>query len=168
MDSSLNTLAVLAEVTTGFVAFSAIVATLRVSFGEQLSAFQVLLVQFFTVNGMLTVSIVLMPLVISEFWQDERTVALYSIIYILVSGGTYLVYYIRERLRIEAPTPLASVLVIIGYAVFLTLHTTIVTGLYWEANLGIIVATGYWGLFSSVIIFVSFLAEFVRPGKTST
>ena len=34
MESSLSTLAVLAEVTIGFVAFSAIISALRVSFGQ--------------------------------------------------------------------------------------------------------------------------------------
>ena len=152
----------------GFVAFSAIVATLRVSFGEQLSAFQNLLVQFFTVNGMLTVSVALMPLVLSTYWQDEITIARYSIIYILIASGSWLVYYLRQRLRTKSPRPIASASVIIGYVVLLALHTAIVTGLYWEPTLRIIVATVFWGLFSSVIIFVSFLTEFIRPPTKST
>jgi len=38
----------------------------------------------------------LMPLVLSEYWRDEITVARYSIIYILIAGGSWLVYYLRQ------------------------------------------------------------------------
>ena len=72
---------------------------------------------------MLTVSVALMPLVLSEYWRDEITVARYSIIYILIAGGSWLVYYLRQRLRTKSPTPIASALVIIGYVVLLALHT---------------------------------------------
>lgn len=49
MESSLGTLSLLAEILTAFVAFAAIVASLRVNFGAALAPFQKLLVQFFTV-----------------------------------------------------------------------------------------------------------------------
>lgn len=165
MESSLSTLAVLAEVTTGFVAFSAIVASLRVTFGQELAPFQKLLVQFFIVSGMLVVSVVLLPLVLAEFWQDEYTVARYSILYTIAVCGTYFLYYIRQRLRVKAPTPLASLFVMIGYGFWLPGLAIVGTGIYWEPTLGIIAAMGFWGLFSSVVIFVSFLAEFVQPGE---
>ena len=72
MESSLNTLSLFAEILMAFVAFSAIVASLRVSFGTALTDFQKLLVQFFTVTGMLGVSVFLLPLVIAEFSDSEK------------------------------------------------------------------------------------------------
>lgn len=152
----------MAEVTTGFVAFSAIVASLRVSFGEQLSAFQKLLVQFFTMSGMLTVSSLLMPLVIAEFWQDEPTVAWYSIIYMLISGLSYLVFYISQRMRIVSQTPFVSIFVMSGYAIFFVVLLLILTGALGEPTLGVIVAGGFWGLTSSVLIFAYFLSDFIK------
>ena len=67
MEQNFSTLTILAEVTTAFVAFSAIVASLRVTLGEKLTEFQKLLIHFFTESGMLAVSIALLPLVLWGF-----------------------------------------------------------------------------------------------------
>ncbi len=104
METNLDTLTVLAEVTIAFVAFAAIVATLRRTFGEQLSPFQRLLTRWFIETGMLAVSIQLLPLVLAGFWQNEVTVARYSIFYTLIVSLAYLIYYIRRRIIINAPT----------------------------------------------------------------
>jgi len=83
MEQNLDTLTVLAEVTIAFVAFAAIVATLKRTFGENLSPFQELLIHFFTETGMMGVSVALLPLVLAGFWQDELPVARYTILYTL-------------------------------------------------------------------------------------
>jgi hypothetical protein len=163
MESSIGTLSVLAEVTTGFVAFAVIVATLRVAFGQKLTQFQMLLVQFFSVNGMLILSVALLPLVLAEFWQDETTVALYTIYYTLFVATTYPAYYIWQRIRIRAPTPIASLFVMIGYAIWLLVLASVAMGILWQPSLAIVISICYWGLFSSAIIFVQFLAEFIYP-----
>ena len=108
MEYDFSTLSILAEVTTAFVAFSAIVASIRVTFGEPLTIFQNLLVQFFTVSGMLSVSIALAPMVLWQFWHDELLVARISTWYAFVTSSIYIVYYIRRRRQIKAPTPLPS------------------------------------------------------------
>ncbi len=90
MEHDFSTLTILAEVTIAFVAFSAIVASLRVTLGKKLTPFQNLLVHFFTESGMLSVSAALLPLVLRGFWQDELTVARYTIVYILVTSAAYL------------------------------------------------------------------------------
>ena len=61
LERELATLTILAEVTIAFVAFSAIVASLRVTLGKKLTKFQNLLVHFFTESGMLAVSAALLP-----------------------------------------------------------------------------------------------------------
>ncbi len=162
MERDLATLTILAEVTIGFVAFSAIVASLRVTLGKKLTALQNLLVHFFTESGMLAISIALLPLVLSGFWQDELIVARYTILYALVAGVTYLIFYIRRRLRIGAPTPLPSLLVMIGYGVVLTMLAVTLTEIFWQPSLAIIAAVCLWILCSGAVIFVSFLATFVE------
>ena len=164
MESSFNTLALLAEIMTAFVGFAAIVASLRVSFGEALTDFQKLLVQFFTVSGMLGVSVMILPLVLAEFWNDEQTIAKYSIIYTIAASSVYLIVYLRQRFRIRAPTPKISVLVMVGYAFWLPILALIAGGLIWDTTLGVIAAYGFWALVSSVAIFVYFLREFIHPG----
>ena len=114
MDHDIHTLTILAEVTIAFIALAAIVASLRMTLGEELSPFQRLLVHFFTESGLLVVSVALLPLVLAGFWQDELTVARIANAYAFVVISTYLVTYIRRRIKINAPTPFASLVVMIS------------------------------------------------------
>ncbi len=168
MESHLDTLTVLAEVTIAFVAFTAIIATLRRTFGEQLSPFQRLLIHFFTETGMLAVSIELMPLILAGFWQDELTVARYTIIYTLVAGFAYLISYIRRRTKIKAPTPLPSLFVMIGYGIWLPVLAMAGAGFVIQPSLAIVVAYCYWALMSGAVIFITFLASFVHSEDAGT
>ena len=168
MEQNLDTLTVLAEVTIAFVAFAAIIATLRRTFGEQLSPFQRLLIHFFTETGMLAVSIELMPLILAGFWQDELSVARYTIIYTLVAGCAYLISYIRRRTKIQAPTPLPSLFVMIGYGIWLPILATAGAGFVIQPSLEIVVAYCYWALMSGAVIFVTFLASFVHSEDAGT
>lgn len=161
METNLDTLTVLAEVTIAFVAFAAIIATLRRTFGEQLSPFQRLLIRWFTETGMLAVSIQLLPLVLAGFWQDEVTVARYSILYTLIVSLAYFVYYIRRRIIIKAPTPLASLLVMIGNVIWLPVLAMAGAGIVLQPSLAIVVAFSFWALLSGAIVFVTFLATFI-------
>ena len=61
----LGKLTILAEVTTAFVVFAAIVASPRVSLDKKPSPFQRFLIDFFADRGMLTVSVELLPLELS-------------------------------------------------------------------------------------------------------
>lgn len=162
METSVNTLTILAEVTTAFVAFAAIIASLRVTFGEELSPFQRLLIHFFIESGLITVTLELLPLVLAGFWQDEVIVARLSAVYAILACSTYLAFYIRRRIRIRAPTPLPSLFVMMGYGIWLPLLAMTGMGSYWQPSLAIIAAFCFWSLSSSVLIFISFLANFVQ------
>jgi hypothetical protein len=167
LEYDFSTLTILAEVTIAFVAFSAIVASLRVTLGTKLTPFQSLLVHFFTESGMLSVSIALLPLVLWGFWQDELTVARYTILYTLAISTWYLIFYDRRRLKIQAPTPWPSLLVMIGYGIWLPVLAVTPTGIFGRPSLAIIAAFCLWSLCSSAVIFVSFLATFVDSEETA-
>ena len=167
METNINTLITLAEVTVAFVAFATIVASLRVTLGQELTPFQKLLVQFFTESGMITVSFQLFPLVLAGFLQDELTIAWYSILYALVITAVYLPHYVRRRIRISAPTPLPSLLVMIGYGSWVLVLAIVGTGIYWQPSLVLFAAFCFWCLFSAVVIFASFLASFVQTSQPS-
>ncbi len=162
MDHNIDTLIILAEVTIAFVAFAAIVASLRVTLGEQLSPFQQLLVHFFTEVGLLAVSVMLLPLVLAGFWQDELAIARITVIYAIVASSTYLVHYIRRRIKIKARTPFHSLVVMIGYGVWIPVLAVTAIGSYWPPSLAIVALYGYWALFSCALIFTAFLASFVQ------
>jgi hypothetical protein len=168
METNLDTLAVLAEVTIAFVAFAAIIATLRRTFGEKLSPFQRLLFHFFTESGLIAVSIELLPLVLAGFWQDELPVARYTILYTLVFSFAYLISYIRRRIKIKAPTPLPSLFVMIGYGIWLPILAMAGAGFVLQPSLAIVVAFCFWALMSGAVIFSSFLASFVHDKDAGT
>jgi hypothetical protein len=161
METSLQTLSVLAGITIAFVTFATIIATLRRTFGERLSLFQRLLVRWFTEVGMLTVSIELLPLVLAGFSQNEVIVAKFSIFYALLVTFAYMVYYVRQRIRIKAPTPLTSMFVMIGCAVWIVVLAMAGAGIVLEPKLAIVAAYSFWLLIAASLVFVTFLAAFV-------
>ena len=161
METNISTLTILAEVTTAFVAFAAIVASLRLTFGEKLSAFQRLLVHFFTECGMLFVSVALLPLVLMGFWQDESIITRITAVYALLASGTYFTFYVRRRSRIKTPTRLPNIPVTVGNGIWVPLLAITGMGFYWQPSFEIIAAFCYWGLFSVVWIFVSWLSSFM-------
>jgi hypothetical protein len=165
LEHDFNTLTILAEVTTAFVAFAAIVASLRLTLGKKLTRFQNLLVHFFTESGMFNVSIALLPLVLWSFWQNELIVARYTIMYTLVTSASYLSFYIHRRMQIKAPTPLTSLLVMVSYGIWLPVLALTLTEIFWQPSLAIVEAFCLWALCSSVAVFVSFLASFVESER---
>jgi hypothetical protein len=167
LEHDFSTLTILAEVTTAFVAFSAIVSSLRITLGKKLTRFQNRLVHFFTESGMLNVSIALLPLVLWSFWQNELIVARFTISYALVASASYLPFSIRRRMKIEAPTPLPSLLVMISFGIWLPVLALTLTEIFWQPSLAIIEAFCLWALCSSVVVFVSFLATFVESDKSA-
>jgi len=156
-----STLNILAEVTTAFVAFAVIVASIRLTIGQELTPFQKLLVHFFTESGLLAVSICLLPGVLWRVWPDESIVATWTTWYTLTMGFTYMCFYLRHRMRIKAPTPLASALVVLGWFIWFSVLGITLTGIFWQPSLAIITLICFWGLCSSTLIFVSFLSSFI-------
>ena len=161
MDNTLDSLYLLAEVTTAFVAFAVIVASIRVTFGAKLEPFQKLLVHFFSESGMLTVTFALTAIVLYNFLPDEVRVARITTWYAFLMIAGYLVWYIRRRKQINAPTPLLSLLNIILWISWVIILGLTLTELFWLPSLAIIAALTFWGLFSATIIFISFLGDFL-------
>ncbi len=110
---------------------------------------------------MLAVSVEMLPLILAGFWDDEAKVTRYSLNYAIVTSSAYLVLYLQRRMRISAPTPFPSLVVMVGYAIWMPFLAVVSLGSYFELDLAIIAAYSFWCLFSGVVIFVSFLGTFV-------
>jgi len=164
MEQDFSTLEILAEVTIGFVAFSAIVATLRYSLGKKLNPFQNLLAHYFIETGMMGVSVALMPLILWGFWQDEGLVATYSLLYNFIAVAVYLLVYLNQRRKINAPNTWASLFVRAGWVVWLVVVVITLSPFLWPPSFAIIAAGVLWNLASSAIIFASFLGTFLEAG----
>ena len=168
MENPLDALIVLAEVLAAFVAFAVIVASLRVTLGEKLTLFQSLLVHFFTESGMLTASFALLPIVLYQFWPDEQRVAKITTWYAFVMILIYWVSYLGRRRKINAPTPLLSLLNIILWVVWIGILGVTLTEKFWQPSLALVAALTLWGLFSAAMIFISFLSSFISTKSTES
>ena len=167
MVNPLSALIVLAEVLVAFVAFAVIVASIRVTFGQKLTPFQLLLVHFFTESGLLAMSFPLLAIVLYQFWPDEMRVATITTWYSFLMILAYLVYYLRRRRRIKAPTPILSLLNIVLWIVWVAVLGITLTEIYWQPSLALVAALTFWGLISAAIIFISFLSAFLQANTSN-
>ena len=115
MEPNFESLIVFAEIGIAYVAFSTIVAALQPIRGKPFTRFQVLLVHFYIESGSLNVGMALLPLVLWNFFHDELMVWRLSIWALLIMTTLYLGTYVIRRRRVRAPTPLPSLLVMVGY-----------------------------------------------------
>lgn len=162
MYREIDILILLVQIIVAFVAFSSIVASVKMTIGKEVTPHRRLLVHFFTESGMLAASVCLLPLVLTGFLEDLALVTRITSAYTLISVALYLTWYLKRRFRIKAPTPLGSTVTIIGWVLWLPALIITVTGEIWEPHLGIIVALGFWSITGSTLVFVTFLATFVE------
>ena len=122
MENSVETLSILAEVTIAFVAFSTIVASIKLSIGGSLSPYQKLLIHYFTESSMLSLSIALLTLVLLDFFPGrEEFVAGIACAYSFITTGIYLVWYLHRRSKVDAPASVITFTIIIGYILLIVL-----------------------------------------------
>ncbi len=161
MEYDFSTLNILGEVTTAFVAFAVIVASIRLTIGGELTPFQKLLVHYFTESGLLAVSICLFPGVLWRVWPDESIVAAWTTWFTLITSVTYTAFYLRRRMRLKVRMPLLSAFVFLGWFIWFAVLGITLTGIFWQPSLAMITLICYWALCSSGLIFVSFLSSFI-------
>lgn len=166
MEHDFQTLAILAEVLVAFVAFSAIVASIKLTIGGKLDAYQLLLIHFFVEGGMLATSVCLLPMVLWNFVPDERLVTQIVSGYLLVTLTAYMIWYMRRRLAADAPTPWTSAVIITGYFAWIPLLFVNAGGWLWEPRLASLEAAGFYTLVSVAVVFVTFLKTFLDVHST--
>lgn len=165
MEYNTDTLIALAELTIAFVAFVVIVSSLRITSGEKLTPFEIMLVQFFTESGLLLFSVTTFPLVLFEFLSDESFIANIACWYTLILLAIYFPFYFLRRSKIDAPRNIPLLISTGGWLCVVVALGMTVTGAFWEPSLGIIVATVFWGLSSFSLIFLAALSSFVGSNR---
>lgn len=161
MEHDFQTLSILAEVLVAFVAFSAIVASIKLTIGSALERYQVLLIHFFVESGMLTASVCLMPMVLWNFIPDEVLVTRIVSAYMLVTMVAYLIWYLKRRIAVNAPTPWTSAAIIVGYFAWIPILVINIGGWVWEPRFASIEAAGFWALIAAAVVFITFLKTFL-------
>ena len=161
MQSNLDFLALYSEVVMAFVAFATIVATLRQAFVGHLTQLQNLLVRFFVWIGFLNLVMALLPIALSTTLSDELLVWRISTYTLLGLTALYLPLYVYRRRKINAPIPLVSLFVMIGYGIALIGIVVTATEIFWPPSLATTTYFLMWGFFSNIAVFVYFLGTFV-------
>ena len=81
--------------------------------------------------------------------------------YILISGVTYMTFYLRRRTRLKAETRLPSAFVLLGWFIWFPVLGIALSGILWQPSLAMVTFVCFWALCSSVVIFVAFLGSFI-------
>ena len=165
MEPNVGALPIIAEVGIGFVGFSTIVAVLQQSFGKAFSAFQILLVHFYIETGLLNVAMAILPVALFSYFDSELLVWRVSILTTLLITSVYAPIYVRRRMKVHAPNPIISWIVIIGYGGSNVLLILTLTEVFWQPSLAVITAYLFWAFCSSAVIFVYFLSSFLKGEK---
>lgn len=149
-----------------FLAFATIVATLRQAFGGRLSRWQNLLFRFYVETGFMFVVQGIVPIWLLNTGIDEPTVWRISNALLLTATALYMPFHIRRRIKISAPIPLVSALVMAGWGLGIVLMIITATEYFWSPSMISCGAMMIWGLVGNIAIFVKFLGSFIELDDT--
>ncbi len=161
----MNILTSLMEVGIGFIGFATIVVAIQMSLGKSLTKFEVLLTHFYIETGLLSVALAGIPIALVDVLGDELLVWRISTYACLLTIMIYAPYYGRRRGRSQAPIPLTSLMVMIGYGILFFALALTATELIWAPSMAMVIAFVMWGLGSSSLIFVMMLGQFLEAGE---
>ena len=161
----MDTLLMIAEVGMGFVGFTMVVVTLRMTTGAGLTPFQRLLTRFYVETGLLAIALAALPAALVAVFGDTLMVWRVSTYACLAVVAFYVPMYIRRRLRTKEAFPLTSLLVLVGYGIAIVLLILTATELFWLPSLAVPLSFVGWVLGSSALIFVMMLGQFLEEGS---
>ncbi|RLA48009.1 MAG: hypothetical protein DRR06_00810 [Gammaproteobacteria bacterium] len=159
--SDMEFLGLYAEVALAFVAFAAIVATLRQAFHEHFTPLQYVMFRFFVESGMIYVANAFVSLALLKIVADKDMAWQLSIYYLLANLTIYMPFHIRRRRRLGVALPRVSLIVIAGYVILEVLMIATVSELWWQPSFTVVAVVLMWGLVGNGLIFLQFLETFV-------
>lgn len=166
MENDIEVLGLLAEVTIAFVAFVTIVASIKLSFGADLTPYQRLIIHYFTESCLISISILLITIVLIQWFPvDEALVSRIACAYSFIVIGLYLGWYVQRRLALNVAIALVPRLVMGGYLLAVVLMGITISGLIWRPTVTIVEALAVWNLIGAAVIFSSFLSSFIDKDR---
>lgn len=154
------------EVCLAWVAFAAIVATLRQALGGYFTPLQYVMFRFFVecslIHFMTALSSVAFLAVLNNEPLAWRATSLLTLTGILF----FLPFHIRRRIRLGAPMPLISRITAVGYIAFFIILILALTEIWWKPSLALIAALFIYGMVTNTLIFIQFLGSFVEVRET--
>jgi hypothetical protein len=114
MDAGIGFLEIYAEICLGTVAFMAIVATLRQTLGESLTAYQYLITRFFIDVGLVQVLVAISGLATFAISQHANLTWQVMSWMLIANFVFYLPYYLYKRSKIAVERSVPAVVIIIS------------------------------------------------------
>jgi hypothetical protein len=114
MSAAIDFLDIYSEICLGTVAFMAIVATLRQTFGEELTSYQYLITRFFIDVGLVLVFVSMSGLGFFAIYQDVAMTWVLMAWMHIIFYAIYLPYYLNKRRKTEVERTSIAVAVIVS------------------------------------------------------
>ena len=156
------------EVCLAWVAFAAIVATLRQALGGYFTPLQYVMFRFFIECGLIHFMSALTTVALLDAMDDEQAAWQMSVALNLVGIVFYLPFHIRRRKRLGVPMPLVSKITTVGYVVLFFALLLALLEVWWKPSMGLLAAMYIFGMVSNTLIFIQFLGSFVVVREEST
>lgn len=155
-------LSLYAELCLAWVAFTAIVATLRQALGGHFTPLQYVMFRYFVESSLLFFMMTLASIALLESMDDEQRVWRLTIAMFSVAIATYVPFHIRRRIRLGVPLPLTSLLVTVGYSALLVILIMSLFGDFLRPSLMLVAVTCVYSIGGNSIVFIQFLGTFVE------
>ena len=165
MELGLEALYLYVEVVIAFVAFAAIVATLRQSFGNKLTSLQYILFRWFVEVALLLVFVSFTVIVLAAIIEPKALAWRYSTLFIVIAIPLYLFSYLRRRAQLGLTMPTSSKLVSLGYACASLFLISTLFGWTGPPSIDSILIFFTWSLGCLFIVFIQFLSLFIDIEK---
>jgi hypothetical protein len=166
MVADIEFLTIYSEMVLGTVAFMAIVATLRQTLGESLTAYQYLITRFFIDVGLVLVFISVAGLGIFSIYPHPALVWNLMAWMLLAYYTFYLPYYLSRRRKLNVPRTITATAVVIATAISSTNLVLAVFGLIPVIVSAAVVIHMVVCLGSMVGIFLVFVGSFMDFDET--
>lgn len=161
-------LSLYAELCLAWVAFTAIVATLRQALGGHFTPLQYVMFRYFVESSLLFFMMTLASIALLESLSDEQQVWRITILMFAVAIVTYVPFHIRRRTRLGVPLPLASLLITVGYVILFVILVLSLLEVFWRPSLMLVAVTCVYSIGGNSIVFIQFLGTFVEVHEKQT
>ena len=151
-----------AQLCLAWVAFTAIVATLRQALGGHFTPLQYVMFRYFVESSLLFFVMTLFSIALLESLSDEQRVWQLTILMFAAAIAVYIPFHLRRRVRLGVPLPLVSLLVTAGYSILFIVLVLSLLEMFWRPSLVLVAVTCVYSITGNSLIFIQFLGTFVE------
>lgn len=155
-------LSLYAELCLAWVAFTAIVATLRQALGGHFTPLQYVMFRYFVESSLLFFMMTLASIALLESMSDEQRAWEITILMFTVAIATYVPFHIRRRTKLGVQMPITSLFVVVGYVILFIVLLLSLFDVFFRPSLMLVAVTCVYSIGGNSIVFIQFLGTYVE------